>query len=301
MAGGNGSRQTKIKTMEVDENFHGLVDAAEVLPLLRGRPTVKRYVERILGLEAANRIIGAACDDAKGDPLVFTESFLRHSGVTYSVDKTSSVSIPKKDGTLVLSNHPFGGADAMALLHYCLSARSDTKFFGNKMVQAIPPLRPCLLPLEIMTGEASHGNGMAVRRAVSYLRSGGLVVMFPAGAVSHFQWKSCAVEDVAWHSVLGAIVRLSCPQVLPVAFPGRNSLLFQGLGILHPEIRTAMLPREHVRLRGRSIQLVAGELIHDPSQSFRDMDDEEMSKVLRLLVDSLRGRRRMDCRFRPVG
>jgi putative hemolysin len=43
---------------------------------------------------------------------------------------------------------------------------------------------------------------------------------------------------------VAALVRLSGAQVLPIFFPGRKSLLFSLLGMIHPRLRTIMLGRE---------------------------------------------------------
>ena len=267
------------------ESFHRLVDPAEVLPFLRGRPKLAAVLERVLGLREVNRVIRESCQESV-TPDEFSGTLLSKLGIRYVVNgDQNGCPIPRDGGTLIIANHPFGGADAVALLHFCLACRPDTKVFGNRILDSIPPLRPCLLSLEIMSGNASISNGMSLRKAIQHLRKGGLAILFPAGAVSRFHLGSMAVHDAVWPDELGGIVRLARAGVLPIGICGRNSLLFHLLGLAHPDVRTALLPREFVRLKGRTLQLAAGDLI--PWERLKEKTDREISLFLRKRVDSL--------------
>lgn len=266
-----------------EPSFKALADAGDVLPFLRRHPWLKQTLENGFGLTQVNRILGEASRESAGDPLVFSEAALRLAGVSCVVD----LAVPETGATLVVSNHPFGGADAIALFGECLRARSDVRIFGNRMLLNVPPLRESLLPLEIMSGDASQENGVAIRKAIRHLKSGGLVIVFPAGMVSFYQSNHRRVADAEWNPMVGALVRLGRPSVIPAAFLGRNSLLFQTLGLVSPVLRTAMLPREFVRLKGTTIRIVSDKVV--TWQELESADNAKITVALRKRVDRLCG------------
>jgi putative hemolysin len=91
------------------------------------------------------------------------------------------------------------------------------------------------------------------------------------------------------------------PTVVPVYFDGRNSSLFQILGLLHPLLRTVMLPRELLRLRGQTVRVEIGtpitperlaRLHHSsaPGDSSPRADVTQITEYLRLRTYILKGR-----------
>jgi putative hemolysin len=53
-----------------------------------------------------------------------------------------------------------------------------------------------------------------------------------------------AICDPPWSDTVARLVRLAQAPVVPVHFGGHNSLQFQLAGLVHPRLRTALLPRE---------------------------------------------------------
>lgn len=83
------------------------------------------------------------------------------------------------------------------------------------------------------------------------------MVTFPAGAVAALRWGRTGVQEGPWLPALPRLALRHGAAVLPVHFAGRNSALFQSLGLLHPALRTAWLPREAGR-RGRRFRVTVG-------------------------------------------
>jgi putative hemolysin len=86
-------------------------------------------------------------------------------------------------------------------------------------------------------------------------------VVFPAGEVSHFRWKTKKIEDPAWNETVVRIIRRARAKVVPVYFKGRNSMVFQIAGLIHPVLRTLMLPREMIKKKSVQIHLKIGSSI----------------------------------------
>jgi len=68
--------------------------------------------------------------------------------------------------------------------------------------------------------------------------------------------------------------------VLPVFFPGRNGAFFQLAGLVHPRLRTALLPRQLLRQRGKSLTFAIGRPVQPAS--IATASDRELTGTLRL-------------------
>ena len=105
----------------------------------------------------------------------------------------------------------------------------------------------------------ARSNVRGSRKAVDFLAQGGAVVIFPAGAVSHFQWKERSITDPKW-SRRGKIVALAARRaesltVVPAYVEGANSVLFQAAGVVHPLLRTLLLGRELLNKRRTAVEV----------------------------------------------
>jgi putative hemolysin len=74
-------------------------------------------------------------------------------------------------------------------------------------------------------------------------------------------------------------VRITKSSVLPVYFAGANSALFHVIGLLHPRLRTIMLPRQFLNKRNQDLEVRIGSLI--PGKKLQAMDDAAMMSHLR--------------------
>ena len=129
---------------------------------------------------------------------------------------------------------------------------------------------------------AQARNSRPMRETLAWLRGGHLLGVFPGGTVSHWDWQKRRVSDPAWDPTIARLILRTQATVVPVYFPGRNSLAFQALGTLHPKLRTLMLPRELVRLEGREIEARIGQPI--PVGQYRDKTEAELLAHLRARV-----------------
>jgi len=113
------------------------------------------------------------------------------------------------------------------------------------------------------------------------VRGNGMLVVFPAGAVSHFDMQKGTITDPAWSPSIARIIRKTGAPVLPVFFQGTNSAAFHMAGMVHPLLRTAMLPNELLNKKRRSIQISVGDLI--PFDKLKDLEqDTVMMEHLRM-------------------
>ncbi|HIU64433.1 MAG TPA: lysophospholipid acyltransferase family protein [Candidatus Avacidaminococcus intestinavium] len=195
-------------------------------------------------------------------PQEFAEHTLRLLQTKVSVSSNDLSKIPTSGATVIVCNHPFGALDGIALIATLLKIRPDSKFLVNSVLGVFPELRHCCLPLDILTSTAKTKatNQASLRQAHKHLSEGHLLVVFPSGTVSHWQLGK-GVSDPLWQTTAARLAMRNNAPLLPVFFAGQNSFEFQTLGLIHPFLRTMLLPRELKKRIGTTVSFTVGRSI----------------------------------------
>ncbi len=218
---------------------------------------VRRALEHASGLTGLNTVYRARPAGVTGE--AFVAWVLDHLGVELQIDDADLRRIPKTGPVVVVANHPFGGIEGIALARALALVRPDAKLFANFLLGRIPELRDRFLFVDpFVRSGSTAANAKALRSALKWLEDGGLLAVFPAGEVASFALTTLRVTDPAWSPTIAALARHTGAAVVPVFVPGRNRASFQAAGLIHPALRTALLPREFLAHRGKSIELRVG-------------------------------------------
>ncbi len=194
-------------------------------------------------------------DDTGG----FIECAFDSLGISYGVNEDQITNIPSEGPVVVVANHPYGGVDGMILAHLLGQIRNDVRILANYHLKRIPELSDLFIAVDPFGGQEAHSRNMKpLRDSLRWLDSGGLLVIFPAGEVSHYQFRQQQIADPQWADSVGRIVRRAQAPVVPIRFHGGNSMIFNLAGMLHPRLRTLMLPRELISKSRRDIRLTIG-------------------------------------------
>jgi putative hemolysin len=218
--------------------------------------TVRALLARVVGLDEIERIYGAlqVMDDRP-----IAERLLDFLSVRWTVADADLQHLPRSGAAIVTANHPFGILDGAVLAAVLRRVRPNVRFLANGILSAIPELSSMVIAVNPMTGRsAAKGNSGGLRMALEHLRAGGMLVVFPAGEVSHWTWRDRAVVDPEWNPAVARIARMAEAPVTPVFIGGANSAVFQAAGQAHPRLRTALLARELLNKRGRTVDLRIG-------------------------------------------
>jgi putative hemolysin len=269
------------RLIDLQEGFKG--------PLKRSLfALVKPSIEALLSVNALN----AVYNDIQEHPS--TDNFflraLRSLEVGYEVADEDLARIPKEGAVLAVSNHPYGGLDGIVLGAVLCSVRPDVRLLANYLLGRMTEMRPWLLAVDPFgRADSARQNLRAMKETVKFLREGGCVGAFPSGTVSHIHLKQRQVTDPAWSPHVARLLRASTAMALPVFFEGNNSAFFQIMGLMHPLMRTALLPRELIRKRFQSLRVRVGNPI--PFRKLADFPtDEALTEFLRLNTYLLRDR-----------
>ncbi|HXS89309.1 MAG TPA: GNAT family N-acyltransferase, partial [Steroidobacteraceae bacterium] len=225
-------------------------------------------------------------------PAEFAAHALDILQVRFELDERQLERIPRTGPAVVVANHPYGGLEGLFLIAQLQRYRSDSLFIANELLARIPEIREVLLPVDAFGGpRAASKNAKSLRAALKHVRSGGLLVLFPAGAVSHLHLSAGRVCDPPWQPVAAGLLRRCESPVVPVYFGGGNSAIFQALGLLHPTMRTVMLTRELLNKRHRTIPVRVGRPI-GPERLAKQPDNAKLASFLRLSTYALEARSR---------
>lgn len=239
------------------------------------------------GLAALQRVRHAARQ--LSDPYQQAEFVLRELRVDLQVPDGQEDCIPATGATVVVANHPFGGLDGLAAIAAIGRRRRDLRVLANPELTRLDHLGSLMIPIDPFGGlRATRDNFAGLRTALRWLRSGGALLVFPAGEVSHLDFRSWSITDPPWNDTAARLIRMSGATAVPMYFSGSNSALFQLAGIVHPRLRTLLLPQELANKAGTRLHLRIGEPL--ASARLRSLDgDPLLCAYLRLKTYALGG------------
>lgn len=240
---------------------------------------VGRAAESLLALDRCRRIYSGVAEGTRGEN--FCAGVLATLGIRCEVAENELARVPRTGAAVVVANHPFGAVEGLILIDLLRRMRPDVKVMANRLLTRLPELEDLLIPVDPFGRPGSARVNIApLRRSLRHLEEGGVLVIFPAGEVSHLNLRRREVADPPWTLTLAGLVRRSGAPVLPVFFPGGNGPLFHAAGLLHPRLRTALLPHELLNKRKMKVTVRIGSLI--PFRRVAALGDGEIVAYLRL-------------------
>lgn len=244
---------------------------------------VASSAEKILGLARLNRAHEKVIADMEnGTTENFFELATKYAGLKYHIRPEDLKNIPEKGPVVVVANHPHGLSDGLMFGKLLTSVRQDIRILVNEQLSLCKELDPWLIKVDVYDQSSSKRRNMnGIKQMLNWLSKGGLVGIFPAGTVSSYSLQDKHVTDDEWSQQIAAIIKRTKATVVPVHFPGRNSLLFQGVSIIKKEARVAFLPREVGRDSKRTHKIVVGKPVA-PAILSQFETDEALVSHLRL-------------------
>lgn len=182
---------------------------------------VLNYLKRVIHEDELNKLLYENRDKFG---LEFLDSILENFGV--DIEVMGAENIPTDGRYIIVSNHPLGGLDGMALMKVTGRVRKDIVFPVNDLLLFLPNLRELFIPIN------KHGtNAENIRIIHETFASDKLILYFPAGLVSRKQ-KGGVIEDVEWKKTFVTKAIRYKRDVIPVFINGRNSNFFYNLANL---------------------------------------------------------------------
>ena len=254
-------------------------------------PVSRFLVEHAVGFPKLDRIITEArALQRSGEEPDFNAAVLKGMNIHVELDEADLANIPKEGPVILVSNHPFGGIEGVVLLDILRRARPDFKVMANYFLDAIPEMRKDFIFVNPFgSSAAAKQNIRPLLECVRWLKEGHILGVFPSGEVSSIDLRRRLVRDPPWSETIAALARKAGATVVPMHFCGRNPALFQLAGLVHPRLRTVLLPRMTARQRRRTITAYIGKPV-TPGEIARVPSDRELIQLLRLRSYALEGR-----------
>jgi putative hemolysin len=268
--------------MREDQQHDAIFRIGGALPLPH---PMTGWLERALALRRLESLYGELPEGM--DEQAFLTEGLQRLGVSWRVSEADRSRIPREGPVVVVANHPYGGLEGMVMAALLGEVRGDVRLLANHLLGRVPEMERHIIGLDPFGGRQAHRrNAPALRRALDWLEDGGLLGCFPAGEVAHLRLRERSVADPAWFPTAARLARKAGATVIPMHFAGANSAWFQVLGLLHPRLRTALLPRELINKGEREIGVRIGDPI-PPERLAALGSDQAVTHYLRLCTDLL--------------
>ena len=191
----------------------------------------------------------------------FESRLLAALDIGWRIGEGTSATIPRQGGLLVVGNHPTGGAEGLIAQALIGAVRDDWRVLGNRTIALLPELANRQIGVN-----RRPANGIAMVEAARHLRQGGVLLMFPAGTVAHWQ-PGRGYAEAPWHPSAAGLARLSGATVQPLCFTACTTMRWKILSAISRTARTALLPRELLAQRGRTIIVDIAEPLLDEQAS----------------------------------
>jgi putative hemolysin len=191
--------------------------------------------------------------------------------------------IPAAGPLVVVSNHPYGILDGLAMGRILSAARGgEFKIIANNVFRKARDLDRVILPIDFAESDEAIRNNIAARRqALDYLGRGGAVGIFPGGTVSTSAKPFGPPMDPPWKTFTAKLIAKSGARVVPVFFEGHNSRLFQVASHLNFTLRMALLISEFGSRVGAPLRINIGQPLPDAEIERRRRDPVALTDYLR--------------------
>lgn len=241
-------------------------------PALIRQPTVS-LLKRLTHESEVNHFLNAHQD---AGPFEFVDEVLERFQISYQVSDRQRENIPTEGRVVIVSNHPLGTLDGLALLKLVGEIRRDVKIVANDMLMHFDPLSPLLLAIDVISQKRYRA---ASQKVIDALTAEEAVIIFPAGEVSRAG--PTGIKDGRWQSGFLHFARKTNTPILPVHVSARNSALFYSLCLLYRPIGSLLLVNEMFKKHAVDIPIRIGELIPLERFDVQDLPTRTKIKLLR--------------------
>ncbi len=183
-----------------------------------------RGIEKVTGQPLIKKLYLDYVNDDRPNHLFWQDAVDRLQ-LKVNVHHDLGAHIPKTGRLLVIANHPFGVIDGLILCSEISKIRQDYKIITHQVLRQAPAVMHQILPIDFDTTEEALKTNMETRKsAVQQINDGGVVILFPSGAISLPKKIIGPAADAEWKTFAAKLAQIEHTTVLPVGYNGQNRL-----------------------------------------------------------------------------
>ena len=175
--------------------------------------------------------------------------------------------IPRDGRFLIVSNHPMGAADAIALYHQIYPVRNDLFFFANELfVYLLGAFHDLLAPVVWNKEKETHSaNKVTLERLAVFFGENRAGIIFPSGRLSKLTM--FGLWDRPWEKTPIALAKKYNFPLIPVYVEGKNSWFFYFASYLNKQLRDVSQLNELFNKRDVKMSIKIGKPVNVSSLS----------------------------------
>jgi putative hemolysin len=268
---------------------------AEDLSYCNSFPSPKRHfvIRWVENLTGRIKILRLAKQHQSEPPLPgnFWQQAMTRMGINTDIGEDALARIPRSGPLIIVANHPHGLVDGMVLCEIVSRVRADFKIMTRAFLAKVPDINDRMLPVAFEHEDDAVKKNVKVRKdALDHVKSGGCLILFPAGRVAHSETLFGPAVDGQWTNFLARLVIRGRATVLPMFFHGQNSRAYQLAARFSPTLRQALLMHEVVRSLNSEMKPVVGEAIAFDEMEALNLSPKDLAAHLRAHTLALGGK-----------
>lgn len=214
--------------------------------------------------------------------LDMVEQVLEYLHIHCTITPRELENIPESGPLVIMSNHPTGTLDGLALLYAVSRVRRDVKVVTNRLLTHLEPLSSLFIPVDNLGGRTRKSS---LQQMEQQLHHGGVLIFFPAGEVSRLGRQGIA--DGHWHTGFIKLARKYRAPLLPAFIHARNSALFYASAMISPALPLVLLVQQMFRRRHSNLPITLGQRIPWESWYAAPLPSRDLAKQCRQHVQRL--------------
>jgi putative hemolysin len=181
--------------------------------------------------------------------------------LSVKLDVSGLERMPSHGPFLMLSNHPTGITDGVALYDAVKHARPDVLFYANSDAERVcKRFSEVLIPVEwVLAKRTRERTRVTLKMTDEAFTANRPLAVFPAGRLSRM--RNGALTDPEWMPTAASLARKYELPILPVNMSGPFSFWFHAFAKFSAELRDITLFHELLNKRGKTYKLRFGPLI----------------------------------------
>ncbi len=181
--------------------------------------------------------------------------------LSVKLDMTGIERLPASGPFLLLSNHPTGITDGLAVYDAIKGQRPDALFYANSDAKRVcPRFDEVLIPVEwVLAKRSRERTRLTLKMTDEALEQGRPIVIFPAGRLARL--RDGMLLDPEWMPTAASLARKYGLPIVPVHMSGPYSFWFHTFANFSAELRDITLFHELLNKQGKTYKLTFGPLI----------------------------------------